>query len=213
MKRLVLLHTVGPLTRMFDELCAELLPGIAIEHMVDEPVLKHLEEGKGLEWARARVSRLCGLARDAGADAVLLTCSSISQCARPASGASGLPVLQIDRPMMEEAARLARGGSAVILVTGETTVEPSKALLFECAREAGKELEARTEVCARKEVVATAKKLAIEADVLVLAQASMSGFAEELKDLKVPVLTSPRSGLARAALTLAPPENRLTLGG
>ena len=199
MKRLVLLHTVGWLRGMFEELSAELLPGVSIEHMVDEPLLGRLEEKRGLGWASERVSRLCALAREGGADAVLLTCSSISPCARPASESSGIPVLQIDRPMMEEAARIAHGGRALILATGAATVEPSKALLLECARKAGKEVEATVEICARDEV---AKGGARGADVLVLAQASMSGLAGELDDAGVPVLTSPRSGLLRAGRVL-----------
>lgn len=202
MKRLVLLHTVGWLRRMFGELSAEILPGVSVEHTVDEPLLGRLEEGRGLGWASERVSRLCALAREGGADAVLLTCSSISPCARPASESSGIPVLRIDRPMMEEAARIAHGGRALILATGAATVEPSKTLLLECAREAGKKVEATVELCARNGVVKAAGRAARGVDVLVLAQASMSALAGELDDAGVPVLTSPRSGLLRAGRVL-----------
>ena len=210
MKRLVLLNTVGRLSALFDELCAELLPGVSVEHVVDEPLLRGLEGGKGQGWACARVSDACGLARDAGADAVLLTCSSISPCAQAASRSAGLPVLRIDGPMMEEAARLADGGRAAILATSATTVEPSRALLLECARKAGREFEAKVELCARGEVVEAAERLARGADVLVLAQASMSGFAAELTGLGVPVLTSPRSGLLRAGRLLGVEAGRVT---
>jgi hypothetical protein len=134
---------------------------------------------------------------------VLVTCSSIGEATEAAAGAVGVPVVRIDTAMAERAVRLAAegGGRITVLATLEATLGPTGRLL---QRLGGNELMVHAEVVAdalnarqagdtdrHDALIAEALRVAAtDADVLVLAQASMAP-AAELAGVEVPVLTSP----------------------
>jgi hypothetical protein len=77
-KRLVMIHTVASLPETFGRLCDELLPGVQVEHVVDESLLQEtLSEGELTEGVRARFSAHAADALAGSPDAVVLTCSSV----------------------------------------------------------------------------------------------------------------------------------------
>ncbi|MET7442042.1 hypothetical protein [Streptomyces sp. NPDC005568] len=101
--------------------------------------------------------------------------------------------------------------ACVVLATVESTLAPTVALVEEEARRAGRPADVRTFLvdgafarfeagdthgCAR--LVAKAADAVTDADVIVLAQASMAP-AQHLTTTAVPVLASPRPGLAAGA--------------
>jgi hypothetical protein len=144
---------------------------------------------------------------DDGARAVLCTCSTIGAVAEEAG--AGVPVLRVDRPMA--AAAVARGPRVVVVATSESTLGPTAALVEEEARAAGRSVQVRTLLVdgawARFEAgdidgyvrsVAAAADSVTDADAIVLAQASMTP-AQRLTTTAVPVLSSPRPGLAAGA--------------
>jgi Asp/Glu/hydantoin racemase len=118
-----------------------------------------------------------------------------------------VPVLRIDRPMAEAA--VAAGGRIAVVATVESTLAPTRSLLLECA--AGAPVEIVDAPCldawalfAAGDLEGYARRVAahcrgLDADVIVLAQASMAPAAELLADLATPVLTSPRAVVGRAA--------------
>ena len=149
-----------------------------------------------------------------GPGAVLCTCSTVGPGADDARDVAEVPVLRIDRPMAEEAVRA--GTRIVVSATVDTTVRPTLALLEETARRLGREVELIAVVfeSARERLLEGDQdgyvriiaeglhEAAADADVIVLAQASMAPALALCRDIDVPLLTSPRSGLEAAVATL-----------
>jgi len=145
-----------------------------------------------------------------GAAVVLCTCSTVGPGADDAAKMTATKVMRVDRPMAEDAIR--RGGRICVTATVETTLGPTLDLLMEAAEKAGVEAdltpvvfeEARaklmsgdTESYAR--IIAEGlHRVAEDSDVIVLAQASMAPALAQCQDIKIPILTSPRSGLEAA---------------
>ncbi|MGW3916687.1 aspartate/glutamate racemase family protein [Streptomyces sp. NPDC005070] len=203
---LALLHTSPAHIPVFDALRDADHPGLELRHLVDEELLARARR-EGPEAVADDVRARLAEAVDDGARVVLCTCSTIGAIAERTD--AGVPVLRVDRPMA--AAAVATGSRVVVLATVASTLEPTVALVEEEARRAGRPVEARTALvddawalfeagdtdgCAR--AVAEAADAVADADVIVLAQASMTA-AEGLASTYVPVLSSPRLGLAAAA--------------
>ncbi|MGX5187406.1 aspartate/glutamate racemase family protein [Streptomyces avermitilis] len=201
---LALLHTSPAHVPVFDALRDEGHPGLELTHFVAGELLARAR-AEGPEAVADEVRAALDRAVAAGAGAVLCTCSTIGAVAE-AAGAD-VPVLRVDRPMA--AAAVAAGPRIVVVATVESTLEPTVALVEEEA--AGRPVDIRTllvaDAWARFEAgdtdgyvraVAEAADTVADADAIVLAQASMAP-AQHLTTTTVPVLSSPRPGLAAAA--------------
>jgi Asp/Glu/hydantoin racemase len=204
--RLFLLHTSATLVPMFEQLCKEKLPGAAVFNMVDDSLIKDVIAHQCLRPQTARrVTQLVAAAEDAGADQVLVTCSSIGRAVETAASLSRVPVLRVDRPMAEQA--VATGRRVGVIATLRTTLEPTVDLVQRCASEAGREIELTARLCdgafealmsgdaPRHDelVLAALHELQSQVDVIALAQASMARVANLLADdeRRVPILASP----------------------
>ena len=157
-------------------------------------------------------------AEAAGADAVLVTCSSIGPAVTLAQPLFDIPVLRIDDAMAEAAVRNAT--TIGVLATLRTTLDPTTALLREKAAQAGRAVELVECLCedAFPAVLAgdtgthdrILRKALLEdlagVDLVVLAQASMARVVATLPDgaLRTNVLSSPEMAVmsAREALRL-----------
>ncbi|MFJ4466424.1 aspartate/glutamate racemase family protein [Streptomyces sp. NPDC089424] len=203
---LALLHTSPLHIPVFDALRDEDHPGLELRHLVHEDLLTRAGQD-GPESVAGDVGAVIDRAVAAGARAVLCTCSSIGGVAEAAT--AGVPVLRVDRPMA--AAAVAAGARIVVLATVAGTLGPTVSLVEEEARRAGRSVAVRTLLAedawthfeagdlreyARR--VAVAADSVTGADAIVLAQASMAP-AQRLTSTTVPVLSSPRPGLAAAA--------------
>ncbi|WP_223878314.1 aspartate/glutamate racemase family protein [Microbacterium radiodurans] len=214
MTRIAFLHTGAVNIAPFGALAAELLPDAEVVNYLDDRIVADLRNDARAASVPGRVEALVRAAAAGGADAVMFTCSSISELAAPAAAAAGVPVLRVDEAMADAA--VAAGRRVRVLATLATTSRPTTGLLRERAELAGLSPEITDEVIdgAFDAVVsgdrATHDRLvgeaiergAAEADVIVLAQASMAGAAEAVS-VDVPVLTSPRPGVERLAASLA----------
>lgn len=205
---LALLHTSPVHVPVFDALRDRAHPGLELLHLVAEDLLERARaDGPATvaDAVRARVRE----AVDRGARAVLCTCSTIGGVAEAAGAGAGVAVLRVDRPMA--AAAVAAGPRVVVLAALESTLGPTGALIEGEARRAGRSAEVRTvlvhgawerfeagDAAGYVRLVARAADTVRDADVIVLAQASMAP-AEALVATAVPVLSSPRPGLAAAA--------------
>ncbi|MBD0329989.1 MAG: aspartate/glutamate racemase family protein [Thermoleophilia bacterium] len=211
-------HTVLTLSATFSALAKELVPGSDVFHIADESLLGVTRRTGTLSPATKR--RVLGhilSAADAGADAVVVTCSSIGPAVDAAHDFVPVPVVRIDEAMADEAVRI--GSQIGVLATLRTTLEPTAALVERRAREAGTQVEVVSrlaegafealsagEADRHDELVRGAlRELALEVDVVVLAQASMARVAETLTDDErpVPILASPRLGMQRVAELVA----------
>jgi Asp/Glu/hydantoin racemase len=205
-------HTALGLPPVFDALADELLPGIERFHLADESLLGVTRRAGRLTPATSRrVLATIESAVDAGADLVVVTCSSIGAAVEAAQPFVDVPVLRIDQPMADAAVRA--GTTIGVLATLQTTLEPTSDLVVRRADAAGRDVNVMSRLCdgafdalARGDrdehdalVRAGLEELAREADVVVLAQASMARVADGVGDVGVPVLSSPRLGMERVA--------------
>ncbi len=220
MPTLALIHTAVVNVMTFQGLCAELAPDLTSFHILDESLLKNtIREGSMSATTARRVVGHVLSAADAGADAVLVTCSSIGRGAELARAMVSIPVIRVDEAMADEAVGL--GTRIGVIATLPTTLEPTAALVHGRAALASKEVQVVTHLCEGafaalnsgdsaghdQRVRDGLSALMSQVDVVVLAQATMARVAETLTDSarSVPILSSPRSGMIRA--------RQLTLGG
>ena len=215
-RSLALIHTVPGLIPVFEELIARHLPDWRPFNMVDESLLRNtIREG---ELSRLTMRRLAGhvwSAVDAGAQAIMVTCSSLG----PAVDATGplcpVPLFRVDDGMAIGA--LEQGSRIGVLATLSTTLEPTAALIEHHALQARQPLTLTSHLCAgafeklaegdraghdalvREGFEAVAGKV----DAVVLAQASMARALDGLGTTQVPVFTSPELGVLHMRAALA----------
>jgi len=210
--KLVLVHTVSPLLAVFDELAAELLPGVRLMHVLDEPLLEQVRQRGHLAVEdSARLQTHVRLAEQVGAQVVLVTCSTISPCVDDVVPDARIPVIKIDEAMIAEA--VAQGTRIGVIATNETTLEPTRQALQTRADACGKAIEIEL-VLAEHALPAllagdgethdrllkeAAIELAQHADVIVLAQASMARVLDVISETErsIPLLASPHLALGR----------------
>jgi Asp/Glu/hydantoin racemase len=208
-----LLHTAPSLPAVFDGLLTEHVPGVNASHLVDESLLADTVAHGMLPRTRRRLVDHLARAEEQGAQAVLVTCSSLGEAVESARPFVSVPVYRIDVPMVAQA--VATGSRIGILATVESTLEPTRRLIEREAQHQGRTVEMTASVCDGAfqalragrltehdaMVAAEAHKLAATVDVLVLAQASMARVIDALPagSIQIPVLSSPRSGVAQLA--------------
>ncbi|BDZ45696.1 aspartate/glutamate racemase family protein [Naasia aerilata] len=214
--RLGLLHTVPALAVTFDDLLKRTGHDGDIVHVVDAGLLSGAIAHGVDDEIRAEVLRHVQHLADDGADAILVTCSSIGEAVEEAAGRVDVPVLRVDATMADEAVALAverapadRAARVAVLATLAATLGPTGRLLESRVAGADRPVEVASRVVDGAAAArsggdqATHDRLvgeaitaaAADADVIVLAQASMAAAAAGL-DLDVPVLTSPEGGAA-----------------
>jgi Asp/Glu/hydantoin racemase len=211
-KRLALIHTVAGLVPRFRELAAELMPDVETFDIVDETLLRDAtREGRvSLDTARRLFAHLAAAERH-GADAILVTCSSVGGVVDAARPFAGVPLLRVDQAMAEQAVE--RGTRIGVLATLWSTLRPTAVLIERTARESDRDVEVRDRLCdgafeALREgdterhdqlVREGLRELIGWADVIVLAQASMARVVDSLSEdeRRTPILSSPRLGMER----------------
>lgn len=216
--RLVLIHTLHPLIDTFKQLSDALLPGVWITHILDEPLLEQVRQrGELAAEDSERVLSHVLIAADIGADAVLVTCSTVSPCVDDIQPRVKIPVNKIDEAMMHQAVKV--GTRIGVVATAETTLEPTRYLLQEEANHLNKSIEIKmTLVEGALPALLTGQgalhdrlvkeatlKLAESMDVIVLAQASMARVLSVISESErqVPVLSSPHLALEQLRPILA----------
>lgn len=211
-KTIALLHTSATMIPVFKALTDELVPGAAIFNMVDESLLRDIVRDKGLgEPTAARLIGHVHAAEQAGAQIILVSCSSMGRAVERSRGSCSSIVLRVDEPMADKA--IETGSRIGVIATLPSTLKPTVELIQERAAAKGKRLS--IESClvegafeavisgngARHDelVKAALKDLVGRVDVVVLAQASMARVVDAMSpDQKtVPILSSPRLAVER----------------
>jgi Asp/Glu/hydantoin racemase len=200
---------IGP----FDELAKEILPeDVEVFFIADEILLKLTIGQGGLSPIifRQVVGHVIS-AQQAGADVVLVTCSSISPCVDVARLMVDIRVLKADEPMADKAVSL--GARIGLAATSPSTLNPTTELLYARAKAVGKDVKVDSVLCEGgfdalysgdiethdRIVRQTLKKLMSRNDVVLLAQGSMARVADTIPVDKqtVPILSSPRLAVER----------------
>ena len=205
-KRLGLLHTSATLVPVFEQLCKAKLPGVSVFNLVDDSLIKDvIVHGQLRPQTARRVVQHVAAAEDAGAEFIMVTCSSIGRAVETASEFASVPVLRVDQPMADRAVAMAR--RVGVIATLPTTLEPTADLLRRRAAVAGREIELTSRLCegafnalmsgdaATHDALvgAALRELSEQVDVIALAQASMARVVDGLSesDRRVPILASP----------------------
>jgi hypothetical protein len=201
---------------MREALAAE-MPDARVLNLLDEGLLTEVERRGGLtpECVDRLVTQI-GLVVEAGADAVLLTCTAYSTVVPDVQArVSVVPVLAVDQVMVETA--VARASRIGVLATVAAGLEQQREMLERAAARAGKPIEVISSLhpeamaALQRGDTATHDRLLVDAvpalasqvELVLLAQASMARVALLLPDVRVPVLTSPRLAVQRVREVLA----------
>ena len=205
-KTLGLVHTSATLVPVFAQLCKQKLPGVNTFNISDDSLVRGIiAEGSLTPTIARRVAGYLESAKLAGADYILVTCSSIGPAVEAAAGSIGVPVLRVDQPMADKA--VLTGKKVGVVATLRTTLEPTADLISRRAALAGKEIELTSRLCEGAfealmsgdaathdaKIAAALRELSRQVDVIVLAQASMARVVDTLapEDKRVPILASP----------------------
>jgi len=213
-KVLGFVHTSATLVPLFQQLSSEFLKGAETFNIVDDSLIKDvIKKGKLMPNTAARVVSHVQAAEAAGADVILVTCSSIGVAIETAATLATVPVIRVDQAMADEAVQISN--KIGVIATLPTTLEPTSDLVRRRAELAGKNVTISSKLCEgafealmsgdapkHDEMVAKAlKELMKEVDVIVLAQASMARVVDGLsaEEKLVPILASPAIAMKKLA--------------
>jgi Asp/Glu/hydantoin racemase len=217
-KRVAFVHTVTSLPAVFKSLTTELAPELDTFNIVDESLLQNtIRDG---ELSKATIRRLLhhlSMAQEAGADLVMVTCSSVGPAADLGRPMIDIPVLRVDEAMAERA--LASGERIGVAATLSTTLGPTAALIERKASASGKNVKVVSKLCAgafeallagdmaRHDALVSEglRELIPTVDVIVLAQASMARIVDSLPESErvLPIYSSPRLAVEQLARMVA----------
>lgn len=211
-KKVVIIHTSNVTFEYLNNLFHELAPEVMVKNIIDDSLLSEVIENKGV--TKAVIKRICTYAilaeKNIGADLIFNQCSSVGEAADIAAKLVDIPLVKIDEKMAEVACRTA--DKIGVVATLETTLGPTVRLIEKTANKLNKKVEIIEKLCEgafdilrkgdtkghNKMVIEAIKELSKEVDVIVCAQGSMVALLDELGEIIVPVLTSPRLGVEQA---------------
>jgi aspartate/glutamate racemase len=216
-KTLGIIHAAVFTAFSLEPIAKEVMPEISIMHAGDDTVQRDNLAAPVGTIPKVNFYKFVTFARffeDAGVDLIVLACSTFNQAVEYARPMIRVPMLQIDRPMMEKA--VSTGTKIGLIGTLPSTMPSSERLLRRCAADAGKDIEVvpvlndkafqvlRSGDAAAHNamVLEDIKRISGQVDCIVLAQGSMAALEKEIANNPVPVYTSPRLAFQRARTML-----------
>lgn len=211
-KMIGIIHAALISSKSVQPFIEEIIPGVIVAHVVDDTIQNSNFACKPGVIPKNNFYKFATYAHfleEAGADLILLACSTFNQAVELARPMINVPLLQIDRPMMDLAVK--QGNRIGLLATVPTTVPASERLLREAARDGGKEINVTTVLCSEafdaikqgnvelhnRLLLEQIDRLSETVDAIVLAQVSMSALEPMLVHTRVPVYNSGRTGFER----------------
>ena len=216
-KTIGIIHAVHLTIRAMQPFLERYIPDVEVVHLCDDTIQRdNIAAGVGVIPKRNyyKFAQYAHNLEEAGVDLILLACSTFNYAAELARPMINIPIMQIDRAMMELA--VAQGRRVGMIATLATTVPSSERLLKIVASEKGSPVEITTVL--RPEAFAAISKgdsethnqilleeidkLSGKVDSIVLAQLSMSALAPFLGKTAVPVYNSGTTGFESIRRTL-----------
>lgn len=208
-KTLGIIHASHITIKAMEPYIQQFIPEVQIMHLCDDTIQRdNIRAGAGVipKINYYKFAQYAHNLEEAGADLILLACSTFNYAAELGRPLVNTPIAQIDRPMMEKAVRT--GKRIGMLATLATTVPSSERLLEIVAVKAGVEIERKTVLCREafeeyskgnierhnEILMEEIDSLSKEVDCIVMAQLSMSAIAPYLQDTRVPVYNSGETG-------------------
>ncbi len=216
--KIALVHTSKVLIPLFEELCKELLPHVEVVHTADDSLIKDtIAHGSLSESVTRRLQGYILEVQRAGAELIMVTCSSLGPAVEASQTLVKVPLLRVDRAMAEEA--VSKGVRIGVIATVETTLGPTVDLIERLAKASGKQALVTATLCdgalekflcgetEAHDRMVTEKLMQMipTVDVVVLAQASMARVANRLPagSCTIPLLSSPRLAIESLARSIA----------
>ena len=211
MKTVVAIYTAMAIGLMNDikQMVAEEIPGCRLINIADDSLIQDVIKANEVTPAVSRrLMDYYRAAEEAGADVILNTCSSIGEVADMGKKCARVPLVKIDDAMALKGVQM--GERVGVIATLPTTLGPTVRLVQRKADETGKKItvveglakgafEALMSGKAEEHdalILQTAKDIAGQVDVIVLAQGSMAKMQDKLSQATgKPVLSSPRLGV------------------
>lgn len=216
MPELAIIHTASATIEPLKALATEIIPGVTVVNFVDDSILPQLRDNGGdVRAVSNRLVHYAMFAEQVGAQVILEACSSVGEVVAEMQQHVRIPVIRIDEPMAELAVQ--RGSRIGVAATLATTLDPTLRLLRQKAAQAQREVEFLPRLVDSafqklitgdpeghdQDLAAALNELAAQADVIVLAQASMARVVPRLpRDQQARFLTSPRLGMQRVKAAL-----------
>ena len=212
-KTLGIIHAAVFTAAGLEPFAREVMPDVNIVHAGDDTVQRDNLASPVGTIPKPNYYKFATFAKffqEAGVDLIVLGCSTFNSAVEYAAPMIDVPMLQIDRPMMEKA--VATGKKIGLLGTLPSTMPASERLLRLCASEAGKSIEvipvlndkafkvlrggdpAAHNLMLLDDIAVLTKTV----DCIVLAQGSMAVLEKDVADNPVPVYASPRLAFMRA---------------
>jgi aspartate/glutamate racemase len=216
-KTLGIIHAAVFTAFSLEPIAREVMPEVSIMHAGDDTVQRDNLAAPVGTIPKANFYKFATFARffeDAGIDLIVLACSTFNQAVEYARPMIRVPMLQIDRPMMEKAVEA--GKRIGLIGTLPSTMPSSERLLRQCAADTGKSIEVVPVLNDRAfqvlrsgdaethnaMVLEDIRRISGQVDCIVLAQGSMAALEKEVANNPVPVYTSPRLAFRRARTML-----------
>lgn len=201
-------YTGAALVKPLSDLLKEALPDVKVMNILDDSMIADIiAAGCLTKEVKRRLYGYYEIACASGAELILNTCSSIGDAVYGAREFFPIPIVRIDEPMAREA--IALSDSIAVLATLPTTLDPTIRLLERCASEYGKTIRTVSGLASGafsaitagdaathdRLIEETAKRVANECDVILLAQGSMARMEAPLAALTgKKIFSSPRFG-------------------
>ncbi len=211
-KTLGIIHAALISSKSVQPFIDEIIPEVTIVHHVDDTVQNsNFASAPGIipKENYFKFAAYSYFLEKAGVDMIMLACSTFNRAVELVRPMINVPLLQIDRPMMDLAVQ--QGKKIGLLATVPTTVPSSERLLNLAASEAGKKITVTTVLCSEafaeikkgnvarhnEILLAEIEKLSGKVDAIVMAQVSMSALEPMLGKTRVPVYNSGRTGFMK----------------
>jgi Asp/Glu/hydantoin racemase len=216
MTTIAVIHT-GPVTVLpIKNQLSELIADARVINIMDDSLLNDVRTAGHLTpEVASRIYSYMSNAQAMGADIILNACSSVGEATDALRDLIRTPIVKIDESMAEEASAI--GSRIGVVATVSTTLDPTVRLIRRKAEEHGRTVDVTERIAEgafeallsgdgalHDEILKrTIIELADQVDVVVLAQVSMARLVPALGELRVPVLSSPRSGVEAVKRALA----------
>ncbi len=206
---ITLIHNSQVIIEQVGEAFKRIYPEADVINIMDESLLRDIKtKGAIDQFGVRRVCRYALCAEDLGADAVMMTCSSLCEAVFAARPMIKIPAFAINEPMAIEA--IAKGVKIGVLGTLGSVLDPTARLVLQKAKETNKTVELKKTVCeaafeallsgdAQKHddlLLTEIENISGNVDVIVFAQGSMSRLLHEAQNrVNIPVLECIDSGV------------------
>lgn len=211
------LHTANEHIATFSSLLAKQAPSLVLTTLSSahpELLDKARELGPDHPEIRASLEKIILALSNKGKALVVCTCSTLGAEVEKIGQSFNLPVLRIDRAMTEQAVNAGR--RILILACLNSTLHPTTNLLQATAKDFGRTIEiqsyvvddawqyflAGNQAAYLDKIEESLRSHAGDAEVVLLAQASMAPVAARCQDLNRLILSSPDLGVAAALRAL-----------